>query len=228
MCSGLEAFSVLGRRGDHQYDGDAFTLTTAREDMPYIHTFWHKKYRAGWPLAEDVCIEDIAHALSHLCRFTGHVRTFYSVAEHSVRVSYLCAEQHQLWGLLHDAAESFIGDMNRPLKYSPGLESFREYENNNSRVIMASFGLGTKEPAEVKAADNRLLVTEQRDLMWGYTSGGSTQKIALAEPSANSTLARIEPLPEVIEPWSPEEARRVFLMRFYELTGRREFYVGAA
>lgn len=200
-------------------------MLTAREDMPYIHTFWHKKYRAGWPLTEDVCIEDIAWSLAHLCRFTGHVSKFYSVAEHSVRVSYLCPEQHQLWGLLHDATESFIGDMNRPLKYSPGLEAYRDYEDRNCRVIMSFFGLGPDEPKEVKDADNRLLVTEQRDLMWGYTSGGNTQKVALAEPSLNSTLARIEPLPEVIDPWTPEEARRVFLMRFYELFGQREFYM---
>src|ERR1700674_199080 len=99
-----------------------------REDYPYMHTFWHHKFRVGWPLEEDVCIEDIAHSLSLLCRFTGHVKQFYSVGEHSVRVSYLCPPEYQLWGLLHDAGECYAGDVNRPLKYSPGMEAYREYE----------------------------------------------------------------------------------------------------
>jgi len=186
-----------------------------REEYPYIHTFWHHKYRVGWPLPEDVCIEDVAHALSMLCRFTGHVNRFYSIAEHSVRVSYLCSPENQLWALLHDASEFAVGDMNRPLKYSPGMETYRTYEKKSTTAIMQHFALPVIEPVEVKAADDRLLVTEQRDLMWGITSAGNVQK---------DRLHKVQPLPEKIEPWAPEEAERIFLMRFYELTGTKEFY----
>jgi hypothetical protein len=186
-----------------------------REEYPYIHTFWHHKFRVGWPLEEDVCIEDIAHSLSLLCRFTGHVKQFYSVGEHSVRVSYLCPAEHQLWGLLHDAGESYAGDVNRPLKYSPGMEAYRAYEKNVQQVISLRYNLFMEEPKEVKAADDRLLVTEQRDLMWGVTSAGNVQK---------ERLHGILPLPETIVPWTPEQTERTFLMRFSELTGTTEFY----
>ena len=67
--------------------------------------------------AEDICLEDIAFALSNLCRFGGHVR-FYSVAEHCVRVCRAAPPELQRAALLHDAAEAYIGDIIRPLKRS--------------------------------------------------------------------------------------------------------------
>lgn len=76
------------------------------------------------PMPSAISIRDIAHALSNQCRFNGHVRHFYSVAEHSVLVSHLLEELHphdkdtQLAGLLHDAAEAYMGDMISPMKFS--------------------------------------------------------------------------------------------------------------
>jgi hypothetical protein len=82
---------------------------------------WIQTYsgRQFWPLdprVEDVHLEDIAHALSNVCRYTGHVREFYSVAEHSVHVSWSCEPEDALWGLLHDASEAYLADMARPVK----------------------------------------------------------------------------------------------------------------
>src|SRR5438128_12538670 len=81
---------------------------------------WMQTYtgRAFYPLdprLDDICIEDIAHALSMLCRYGGQCQEFYSVAEHSVLMSYAVNPQHALWALLHDATESYMGDLIRPL-----------------------------------------------------------------------------------------------------------------
>lgn len=74
------------------------------------------------PTAGMVVLEDIAYALSRLCRFTGHCSRHYSVAEHSVNVAKQCQLEHGFsdsWAmaaLLHDAAEAYIGDLSSPLK----------------------------------------------------------------------------------------------------------------
>lgn len=77
---------------------------------------WMQTYtgRRFWPLdpvAGDIEIMDIAHALSNQCRYAGHTRFHYSVAQHSVQVSENVAPEHALWGLLHDAPDVRQGAM---------------------------------------------------------------------------------------------------------------------
>lgn len=182
-----------------------------RESLPYIHTYYGIKYRHIDPHPEDVYIEDIAHALSNLCRFSGHLAYFYSVGEHCVRVSYKCNPEDALEGLLHDASEAYCVDVPRPLKRAPGMEIYRFYENKTSEAIERRFGL-KPEPQSVKDSDLRMLATEKRDLFredsaWAVNKGEFAQ-----------------PYPDKIEPWSPEEAKTRFLMRYYELTGVNTFY----
>lgn len=188
-----------------------------RETLPYIHTSMGTRWYHSAPLPSDVHIEFIAHALARLCRFAGHVNvSMYSVAEHSVRVSYVTRPPHQLWALLHDASESVCVDVPRPLKYAEGMSAYKRYEKLSQGAILTRFGLPLEEPEEVKEADDRLLVTEQRDLMPHDGDAGNMQK---------ERLERAVPLPETIEPWPTEQAERVFLMRFYELTGQNKFYM---
>ena len=84
--------------------------------MSWITTQSGKHFDFNNLSAADICIEDISCALSNLCRFTGHVQDFYSVAQHSVHVSYLVPPEFALEALLHDAAEAYCNDISAPRK----------------------------------------------------------------------------------------------------------------
>lgn len=188
-----------------------------RGDRSYIQTASGGQM---WPLdpePEDVQIEDIAHALANVCRFGGHTRTFYSVAQHSILVSQWCPPEYALWGLLHDAAEAYIGDMVRPIKYGSEVgKHFQRVEERLLAVIAQAFGLSSPEkqfiPEAVKAADDWILAAEARDLM-----GNPEWAVSIRVEAFRATGAIPPPVVPTIEPLNPYEARMEFLIRYYTL-----------
>lgn len=90
------------------------------QDNSWIQTFSGRQFFPLEPRVEDVCIEDIAHGLSNLCRYAGHCECFYSVAQHCLLVSRVVPREHALRGLLHDASEAYLIDVPRPIKHSIG------------------------------------------------------------------------------------------------------------
>lgn len=151
----------------------------------WIQTFTGKQFYPADPRPEDVDIRDIAHSLSHICRFNGHCSRHYSVAEHSILVALHVAwddahsetrAQDTLAALLHDASEAYLCDIPRPLKRMPEMAPYRAMEANVERVIAERFGLPYPMPAIVKRHDERALATEYRDLVLSKHHGWSLRE----------------------------------------------------
>lgn len=155
------------------------------------------------PDSSTYTIEDIAWALSHINRFTGHTSKPYNVAHHSVMVSYLVPSDLALIGLLHDSSEAFLGDVSSPLKQL--LPEYKAIEQKVEASIFKRFGLPFPMPKEIKTADLIMLASEQKYLM----------------PAINHQwriLEGVSPLNVEIKPWTAKKSRTEFLKRFHELT----------
>jgi uncharacterized protein len=123
------------------------------------------------PRPSDIKVEDIAHSLSNLCRFTGHGDRFYSVGEHSIHCARIARKLgfstlQQLYALGHDASESVMNDLARPVKQN--IPQYKEIEDNVMKTMWEVMGL--PEPSEedyqiVKMLDNTLLLHELTQLM---------------------------------------------------------------
>jgi uncharacterized protein len=172
-------------------------------DASWIQTHSGRRFNPLKPNPDAIVIQDVAHALSMQCRFSGHCREFYSVAQHSVLVSYICDHKDALWGLLHDATEAYLVDVPRPLKRSGKLQGYIEIEAVMQEAVCRRFGLPFVEPPSVKIADTKLLATEARDLM---------------SPLHSDWQQPVDPLPFKIEAWEHQKAKDMFMQRFFELT----------
>lgn len=192
---------------------------------PWITTNSRTRFYPLDPQLEDIHIEDIASALSKTSRFGGHYDAdFYSVGQHSVlvasvvneeymreyeagRVSRELMRQASLKALLHDASEAYYADLPRPLKQENAyLAGYRQLESVCQDLIYTRFqcagnllGYST-----IKAADVEVLNAE------------ACQIFTPALPWAGAYRAWIK-----IEPWPPEMAKDIFLLRFEMYGGKR-------
>jgi uncharacterized protein len=158
---------------------------------------------AFWPMdphPDEVDIRDIAHALSMQCRYGGHARYFYSVAEHCVSLSNLVPAEFAREALMHDAAEAYLTDVPRPVKAH--LIGYKEAEQAVERVVASKYGLTYPWPDIVMEYDTRILTDERKELMatpplpWGSDA---------------------QPIGARIFGFSPEAAETRFMRRFREL-----------
>ena len=174
----------------------------------HIQTASGIKFYPFKPSQKEICIEDIAHALSQQCRFSGHTSFMgkmrhYSVAQHSLYCSYIC-EEYPLWALLHDAAEVYLVDVPTPIKYR--LPLFRELEDKIERTIANRFNLIWPRPSEVKQADIAAFEIE-----WVLLMEGKINSKEHKECLKNTLFLQILSM-------SMEEIKTAFINRFKELT----------
>lgn len=156
---------------------------------------------------------DVAHSLAMQCRFSGHTKRFYSVAEHCLYVADLCHGANvdsgpltqvdaEFWGLMHDAAEAYIGDVARPVKeLAPRLD---EIEVKIMHTIAKACGLSWPAPTVVWVSDNRMLAAEAEQLL---------EATAIEFPLIN----QVEPVNRAFHCLGPERAAEAWLCRFYVL-----------
>ncbi len=161
------------------------------------------------PDPDSFTIDDIAYALSNICRYGGHCKPFYSVAQHSVYVSKIVQPVYALHGLLHDAQEAFVGDIPSPLKRM--LPEYHVIEKRAEEVIAEKFNITWDKDNKkfVKHADLIALRTERELLLPKGTEGDAwwwviEQGIELSD--------------EPIVPLYSDEAEESFMERFIELT----------
>ena len=179
---------------------------------PYLQTVSGRWVNPFHPDPSQLDAGDIARALANQCRFGGHSRVFYSVAQHAVIVSELVEQrggdvEDVFAALMHDATEAYLGDMPHPLKHrSPLGAAFKQAEDHLERALRERFAIKADVP-EVKRADRALLATERRafsseDWHWPELEG-------------------VEPLDLDLTAWAPDEAAQAFARRYAELDPRR-------
>lgn len=187
----------------------------------WMQTATGRKFYPSDPRAEDICIDDIAHALAHVCRFGGHTPAHYSVAQHSVFVSQVVEQlggsaEEVRYGLLHDASEAYLGDVVWPLKRCPEMAGYRALEKRVEAAIEERFGLPAEMPAIVKHADLVLLATEKRDVM-GHDQSSGREAAAARARLGSWHCDVVQPVKWQILPLPAETARRLFLSRWAAL-----------
>lgn len=169
----------------------------------WLTTYTGRRFYVLSATADDILIEDIAHALSNICRYGGHCKIFYSVAEHCVRLSMMVEGQRsKLLALLHDAAEAYIGDIPTLLKHY-WLPQVLDVEARLLDLILSKYGVHDRPGcSEMIKHEYVLLAAEVRDLVTGGHLGWY-----LPEP----------PDPGQIVPWSSVMAEQAYLRAFDEL-----------
>jgi len=156
-------------------------------------------------------IEEIARALSKTCRFNGQLPGdfFYSVAEHSVLLSFLVPPEFAKHALLHDAGEAYIGDIIRPIKHAVGMR-LDAIEHRVLEMILSKRGMSTTLPDEVVSID-RWVAAVELETIW------DAHRVARGNPPLRSMAPGLH-----LNCHDPAEAYALFLARYDELFEKPE------
>lgn len=166
----------------------------------FMHTYNGVDFWPLDPLPHEILLEDIAHALSRICRFNGHTKWHYSVAQHAVIVSLLVPAAYALDALHHDDSEAYLSDLTRPVKKN--IPQYKEIESGLEKAIAERFDLIYPWPEEVHDIDTRIVADEATALF---------KRVPPWTRAYRKVGARILPMPAFI-------ARRMYIHRHRELT----------
>lgn len=179
---------------------------------PTICTALGYEFNPFRPEPDRIAITDIAHALAATNRFGGHTSVPYSVAQHSWDVSLRCSPAEAAYGLLHDAAEAYLGDIPTPIKQhlcftvpgaGGGPATFKQVEQVLLAAIFRRFGLDPDKacdlPLSVRRADHAAYEQERASLM----------------PECDWWASRVAP--RDLNPRPAAEAKALFLNRYAAL-----------
>lgn len=177
----------------------------------WMETFTGKQFYFMRPTPEMIDVEDIAHALGKLCRYGGHTRRFYSVAEHCVHLAKWVIRQGgdaqlALEALMHDASEGYLVDMPRPIKAK--LSQYKAIEDVLSQAIALKFGLTYPNRHIIHEADSRILVDERAQ--------------AMSKSGNEWGIDGLTGLGVTLHFWTPEEAPARWLIAYRSLSSRRD------
>lgn len=141
------------------------------QQMSYITTYTGAHFYPTAPDEKNIHIEDIAHALSYICRGNGHVKNFFSVGQHCINCTLEAMARGYsrrvcLACLLHDAGEAYMSDVPRPVKM--GMPQYRVLEDEIIRVVYEKYlgsDLTPEEQRLVKQVDDDMLYFDMKVLL---------------------------------------------------------------
>ncbi len=179
------------------------------EDNMWISLLSGGQFYYNRPEDSEVEIEDIASALSNVCRFSGHLPCFYSVAQHLVNTSRVVPPEFAFTALMHDTAEAFTNDLPTPLKWT--LPVFKDLEGKIESAMANRFGFQYPYPDEVKLADTQMLLLEKN-----YVKMDASEWQYYNDIPFEHLVDKVD-----LKGWQPIRAKREFLERFEELNNER-------
>lgn len=181
----------------------ALPTDTKYQAAQFIETYTGRTFYPLHPRIEAVTIIDIAHALANQCRYSGHTAFFYPTAQHCCLLAQYVTKNggdalDALQILMHDAAEAYLIDMPRPVKQH--MPAFRQWDYGIQSVIRSWMSWDDIAiPEWQDELDSRIIVDERAQLM---------------SQSGNDWGHQMAALGLRIEPWTPEEAERTFLVQY--------------